>query len=252
MINNMFKNMFKSKKLLSESQTFQRKHFLIGAVILVETLVLLFLFLKLTMINIAVLTSPVSSWRPTEFSFVEPMVGGEAGASEILSLPGDQINNIDTSFQTSPDGASFAYIVKTDAGQAVVLNGQSGRFYPEITFMTFSPDSRRFAYGAKSRDGERVVLDGQEGKLYDWIFTPRFFTPDSGYFVYKTRTDKGDVLVFNTSETQPYDQIYEPLLSADQVYNPLIKSDKIRLIYYGRRGSTLWQGVLESGGAAVK
>ena len=86
--------------------------------------------------------------------------------------------------------------------------------------MTFSPNSKRFAYGVKKDGKELVVLDGQEGKMYDWVFSPRLFSPDSKYFIYKTRNSEGDLYVFNSTEGEPYDQLYEPFF--DEANNSMI------------------------------
>ena len=116
----------------------------------------------------------------------------------------------------SLDGSQLAVVVKKGDKEAVMLNGQIGPFYEAIGFMFFSPNSLRFAYGVKSNYHEFIVLDGQEGKSYDWIFSPQGFSPDSEYFIYKSRNSNGYFLVFNQDEGDTYDYIYEPFVKDDK------------------------------------
>jgi hypothetical protein len=151
--------------------------------------------------------------------------------TEFMTLPNGESSLANLSFLNSPDGSRFAYVVKKEGQFAVLLNGEQGPYYDEITFMSFSPDSHHFAYGARMGNKEMVVLDSQPGTAYDWVFLPRFFTPDSRYFVYKTRTETGDILVFNNMESRVYEQIY----------NPFVSADGSELIYYSRIGAKIYK-----------
>jgi len=151
--------------------------------------------------------------------------------SEFMTLPSDGASFENLSFLNSPDGSKFAFIVRQDAKEAVMLNGDLGPFYDKITFMAFSPNSSRFAYGAKVGIDEMVVLDGLPGKIYDWTFLPRFFSPDSQYFVYKARSTEGDFLVFNETEGKVYEQIYQPF----------VNKDESALIFYSRNGQQIYK-----------
>lgn len=155
--------------------------------------------------------------------------------SEFMTLPIGGSGFEGLNFLNSPDGEKFAFIVKQDNKQAVLLNGDLGPFYDSITFMAFSPDSRRFAYGARIGSDEMVVLDGLPGKIYDWVFLPRFFSPDSQYFIYKARTLEGDFLVFNEMEGKIYEQIYQPF----------VNSDNSALIFYSRNEQQIYKSVLQ-------
>lgn len=161
----------------------------------------------------------------------------ELSEQEILTLNKAQVDFDELSFLASPDGKSFAYIISNKASglRTVVLNGQAGASYSDITFMKFSPDGRRFAYGAKVNGSSLVVLDGQEGKLYDWILEPHFFSADSRYFVYKGRDARGDVLVLNTTESRPYERIYSAFNNENE--------DK--LIFYARQENAIWRGEID-------
>lgn len=154
---------------------------------------------------------------------------------EFMTLPAGVTGFENLNFINSPDGSKFAFVVKRDSKEAVLLNGDLGPFYDKITFMAFSPDSSRFAYGVKVGYDDMVVLDGLPGKIYDWIFLPRFFSPDSQYFIYKARSSEGDFLVFNETEGAVYEQIYQPFVS----------DDNSSVIFYSRRGTQIYKSVLE-------
>jgi len=152
---------------------------------------------------------------------------------DLLSVTEDEVNNL--SFLNSPDGSKFAVVVRADDKEAVLVNDELGPFYDAITFMVFSPNSKHLAYGAKVGNKEMVVLNNKEGKLYDWIFAPRFFSPDSNYFIYKARESAGDFLVFNEKESPVYERIY----------NPFVSDDKSAIIFYSRRGDTIYKSLLQ-------
>lgn len=116
----------------------------------------------------------------------------------------------------SPDGLKLAIVVKKGGQEAVMLNGELGPFYESISFMLFSPNSQRFAYGVKNDYQQFVVLDDKEGKIYDWVFPPLAFSPDSKYFIYKSRNSQGHILVFNEEESEVYDYIFEPFVKDDK------------------------------------
>lgn len=155
--------------------------------------------------------------------------------TEFMTLPNGDASFENLNFLNSPDGSKFAFIVRQDTKEAVLLNGDLGPFYDKITFMAFSPDSSRFAYGAKVGIDEMVVLDGLPGKVYDWVFLPRFFSPDSKYFLYKARSAEGDFLVFNETEGKVYEQIYQPF----------VNSDESALIFYSRNGQQIYKSILK-------
>lgn len=84
----------------------------------------------------------------------------------------------------SPNGSRLAYAVETSDGWSVVLDGQKGRNYRDISSssLKFSPDGRRFGYVAwfGERNPEFVVIDGTE---YDGM-TNFVFSPDSKRIAY--------------------------------------------------------------------
>jgi len=142
-------------------------------------------------------------------------------------------NNFDElSFLASPDGRSFAYVLKNNDSQQVVLNESAGPIFTGITFMSFSPDALNFAYTAKKNNKEVAVINGQVGREYDWIFSPRLFSEDSRYFIYKARRDGKEFLVINEKESRAY----------DRVYNLMLNTDKSILFFFARDGDRLWRG----------
>ena len=133
-----------------------------------------------------------------------------------FSLPESQQNFDDLSFKSSQDGSNFAYITRSDNNETLYINGKETASNEKISFIEFSSDGQRFAYGIKNNKKDQVVLDGQAGQVYDWIFMPYFFTPDNRYFVYKARKDEGDVIVFNNIESKAYDKIYSIFVTSNK------------------------------------
>ncbi|MFA6514462.1 MAG: hypothetical protein WCT50_04230 [Patescibacteria group bacterium] len=154
--------------------------------------------------------------------------------SELLTLPEGISSMSNLNFLNSPDGSQFAYILDTEGKSAVSLNGEIGNYYDKILFMVFSPNSRHFAYGVQVDSKEAVVVDGKIGQLSDFIFPPYFFTPDSAHFVYQARTDAGDSLIFDDQAGNAYDQIYDQFMS----------NDGKTLIYYAKKGNTIYKNTL--------
>ena len=116
---------------------------------------------------------------------------------------------------SSLDGLKLARVLKENDKEAILLNNDLSPFYDKITFMSFSPNSQHFAYAVKNNNKEFVVINGKEGKHYDWIFSPFTFTADSNYFIYKSKNSLGYFLIINEEETKSYDYIYEPFVNQD-------------------------------------
>lgn len=170
---------------------------------------------------------------PTPAAIIPALFQGETfSETALLELPALAAAG-ESSFLASPDGRRFAYVLKTESSQQLVLDESAGPLVDKITFWSFSADSKHFAYTVKEGSKEWAIVDGVPGTRYDWIFSPRFFTPDSAYFVYKARVSGGkDVLVVNGRETRAYDRIYEPIISPE----------KDALIFFARDGQQLWRG----------
>lgn len=153
---------------------------------------------------------------------------------EFMILPDrDNIASVNN-YAVSPDGKDFAFIIKKDGKEAVVLNGETGPFYQAITFLSFSPDSQHFAYGVKTAGSEAVVRDNKLGAMFDWVLAPYFYTPDSQYFVHKSKDIRGEFLVFNDTSSNVYDQIYTLFIDEDD-----------KLGFYARRGDIIYKVSLE-------
>lgn len=143
------------------------------------------------------------------------------------------VDDIDElSFLSSANGRRFAYILKNNNSQQLVLDEEVGPIFSAISFMAFSPDSNNFAYIAKRGDKEVAIVNDQMGREYDWISSPHLFSTDSRYFIYKAGEDGKEFLVINEEESRAYDYVYEPMLS----------SDKNTLFFFARDGDHLWRG----------
>lgn len=136
------------------------------------------------------------------------------------------------SLVTSPDGRRFAYILKNNGQQQVIVNEQAGPLFDAVSQLSFSPDSHDFAYLARNATKELVVLNGVLSPEYDFVLTPRFYGAKNSYYSFKARQQGKDILVINNQASRPYDYIYEPFLSSDKKY----------LVYFALDGDNLWRG----------
>jgi WD40 repeat protein len=85
----------------------------------------------------------------------------------------------------SPDGRHVAYAVSHDRRKwFVVLDGQEGKAYDQVTFLTFSPDGTRLAYRAHIGAERFMVVDGQESGPYDVVGDP-VFSLDSRHIAFR-------------------------------------------------------------------
>lgn len=71
-----------------------------------------------------------------------------------MTLPG--------SFTFSPDGSRYAYAVQDGDFGRVVVDGEAGPRYRNVSGLTFSPDGRHFAYVAIFEHSMSVIVDGIE------------------------------------------------------------------------------------------
>jgi hypothetical protein len=166
-------------------------------------------------------------------SFLPLMSKGEVLEERPMSfLPSREDGLQRLSFQSSPDARSFAYILKNNDSEQVVLNEVAGPLFDEIMFMSFSPDSQNFAYVAKKDRKMWPVVNGDIGEAYDFILEPRLFSPDSRYFIFKARKGSKDVLVINGRESRSYDLIY----------NPFLVSDNSAIAFFALDDNRLWRG----------
>jgi len=77
----------------------------------------------------------------------------------------------------------MACIFKEGDKKYVVVDGNQGKLYANITGLNFSPDGKRFAYAAWYDDSMCVVVDGIEQKSYKWVMNIAF-SPDSKRVAY--------------------------------------------------------------------
>ncbi len=197
---------------------------LAGIILAVLSVFLLYCYLSFSFLFPMPSASPDKSLPPL-------VPAGALKEEALMPLPGEAGFD-EVSFLASPDGLGYAYISEADDGLRVVLNGEAGPVFDDITSMAFSPDGQRFAYTAKQAGQELAVIDGQAGESYDWIFRPRFFTSDSRYYVYKARNGTDNYLVINDEASRPYEHLYDPF----------VLSDGSALVFFAISDGQLWRG----------
>ncbi len=107
----------------------------------------------------------------------------------------------------SPDGSRLAYWAKAkDDGFMMVLNGEEGQIYDEISDPIFSPDGNHVAYIAKDKDGKFAVLDGTEGNRYEDIWGLTFNSDGHLAYIAKDSLEGKTVqlVVMDGQEDYPY------------------------------------------------
>lgn len=78
-----------------------------------------------------------------------------------------------------------------DQGKArMVINGEKGPAYDQISPLIFSPDGRRTLYMAKQGEQWTMVTDGKEGTFYDGVALPTF-SPDAARTAFLAKTAQG-------------------------------------------------------------
>jgi hypothetical protein len=112
----------------------------------------------------------------------------------------------------------LAYVARSAAGDALVIDGVAGPAYAAIPTppwyagirlpIVFSPDGNRYAHNAKKGDRWVVVVDGVEGPAFDQLVNDHpFFSADSRHVAYiGVRDGKARVVVDNV-EGPPYDRV---------------------------------------------
>lgn len=83
----------------------------------------------------------------------------------------------------SPDCNRMACIFKEGDKEYVVVDGNQGKQYDNITELKFGPNGKRFAYAAWSGRTMYAVVDGKEQKNYRWVMNITF-SPDSKRVAY--------------------------------------------------------------------
>ncbi len=155
----------------------------------------------------------------------------------------------------SPDGKHRAYIIRSDGGERIVLDGRAlapyekvrppvfaprgGRFgflaqrggrrfavvdgkaqpgYDDVYLLHFSPDGKRFAYVGSRADQWCVVVDGKAAPPCDGIMVAEtFFSPDGKRVAYVAQRGKKRTVVVDGVAGPPHEAIMDetPLFSPD-------------------------------------
>lgn len=168
------------------------------------------------------------------------------------------------SFTVSPDGQRVAYVVPTDAGRRVKVDGKEGKGYGGILegSIIFSPDSKRVAYVAVKGKKRVVVIEEVESREwgaigvrtvveYGWladapqegwyrasgVATPAF-SPDSKQVAYGAeRNGKWFLVVDDVEQSAPRDD-------CALITNPAFSPDGARIAYLMRSKDAKWRVVL--------
>jgi hypothetical protein len=115
--------------------------------------------------------------------------------------------------KVSPDGRRFAYRAKRGSDFLVVDDGAEGKAYAGVGPLVFGPDSR-LAYQVKMANGMGMVIEGQVGPVYDQI-SEAYFAPVAGLVVYMTKRSGLRAYVRNGVERRTYALISRPVFSKD-------------------------------------
>jgi hypothetical protein len=134
---------------------------------------------------------------------------------------------------SSPSGATWACMAKTDGKLVVMVNGVPGKVYSQIQHgkTLFPAGDERVIYGASILDGSktpaRIVVDGKEGKAYTQVRgNSVVFSANKKAMAYVAGDGNKNFVVLDGVEGTHFDEIY------DLRFSPVGS----RLAYGARRG----------------
>jgi len=108
-----------------------------------------------------------------------------------------------------PQGKRVAYAVRKAGKSAVWIDEKETRWYHTVDHesFAFSPDGQQFAFAAnQSNKDALVVLDGEDGPLFSEVSHLRF-NSDGSRFAYAARQDLQHWLVVDEQKLGPYDRV---------------------------------------------
>ena len=116
---------------------------------------------------------------------------------------------------SSPSGATWACMSKTDDKLVVMVNGVPGKVYSQIQHgeTLFPAGDERVIYGASTLDGSktpaRIVIDGKEGKAYTQVRgNSVVFSSDKKSMAYVAGDGIKNFVVLDGVEGPAFDEIY--------------------------------------------
>ena len=134
---------------------------------------------------------------------------------------------------SSPSGATWACMSKTDDKLVVMVNGVAGKVYSQIQHgdTLFLAGDERVIYGASTLDGSktpaRIVIDGKEGKAYTQVQGDSVvFSADKKAMAYVAGDGNKNFVVLDGKEGPAFDDVY------DLRFSPVGS----RLVYGAQRG----------------
>ena len=132
------------------------------------------------------------------------------------------INRMASRIIVSPDCNRFAYAMcsspKTFKPERMIVDGEKGKKYDDVSGYRFSPDSKTLVQRAIQNGKTFLVINGEEGPRYDVVAmgdltTP--FSPDSKRLAYAARNASKWIIVLDGKEIGPYRFVDSLVFSPD-------------------------------------
>lgn len=135
----------------------------------------------------------------------------------------------------SPNGKRVAYVGRVGERSRVVVDGQPGPEFAEVTSSpVFSPDGRRLAYVASDGNRQFVVADGKKGAPYNEVDALSLvFSPDGKHLAYVATVGEKQCVVVDGKPGPRYDRVGDPY---GTLTAPILYSPDGRLAYRAQRG----------------
>jgi WD40 repeat protein len=149
------------------------------------------------------------------------------------TIPEDyrDLEDVDLSLVFNSQRNQFAYSIRQNGKQFVVLNGKEQKHYDEAFDTVFSPDDKHVSHRAREKGEWFMIFDGKEEKRYDGIGF-QVFSPDSrvfSYIAYSASTGF-QFPVFNGGEGEGF----------DSAWNIVFSPNSLRSGYIGRKGANVF------------
>ncbi|MCD4782858.1 MAG: hypothetical protein K8T10_03395 [Candidatus Eremiobacteraeota bacterium] len=119
---------------------------------------------------------------------------------------------IPESMTISPDGKHWAFVMKKNGKELVVIDGKENKEYELILkgaegYIAFSPNSERVIYFAGEDGKQFAVIDGKEGNRYEKAFIEKgsmIFSPDNKKTAYVAGDGDQQFVVLDGKEGERY------------------------------------------------
>jgi hypothetical protein len=138
--------------------------------------------------------------------------------SVLSEIPFDA--GVATTVVVSPNGKRGAYILTTELGSRVVLDGVNSENFSAVgrLSLSFSPDSKRFAFAAQDGDQCFVIEGDHRSRSYtDLVGSSVRFSPDSQHLTFLGIREKSQMVNFDGVEHPTHDGVVDDRL----VFSPI-------------------------------